>query len=401
MDKTRILIAHPEGNINNNPNISGIVEILCDEGYFVDIVSPKRRYPQFAPCKRSKIILFDDRITRYLSKIPFLEQFSITLSRIRMNQHKKDDYKLVIGVDRDGIIEASYISQLLGIPYGLISYEIFFRDETSARFKSKEVDACAHIDFAVCQDVVRSSLLAKENHIPLEKIINIPVAGRGVRMGEKTRDLHNRLNIPPDKKIALYMGSIANWTMIKELIQSVDNWPEEWVLVLHDRYGISSKVNKLIGGRHSESIFISNEIYPTPEDLSEILHSIDLGIALYKPTFDGIYTGKNLKYLGLSSGKIATYLQHGVPVLTNENGLISDYIREYETGYIIEDADDIPEVLKSINREGCDMKGSHILFEEKLDLNHHINPLIDKIESLMQNTNTTTRTSFYRHISRR
>jgi len=383
MNKSRILIIHPEGNINNNPNLSGIVEVLCEDGYFVDIVSPKRRFSQLAPCEGSRMLLYDDRITRYSSKIPLLKKFSRALSQIRMNQYKKEVYKLIIGVDRDGIIEASYLSQLLGIPYGLISYEIFFRDETSVEFKKEEINACAHIDFAVCQDDVRSSLLGEENHIPLEKIINIPVAGRGVKKGEKTQYLHNRLNIPSDKKIALYMGSIAKWSMIEELVQSADNWPEEWVLVLHNRYGINSEVSKLIGDEHSKSIYISHESYPTPEDLSEMLHSTDLGIALYKPTFDGIYTGNNLKFLGLSSGKIATYLQHGIPILTNENGLISDYIWESEAGYIIDDLKEISELLESINLKECERAGGYILFEEKLDLDQQIKPLMNKIKSIL------------------
>jgi hypothetical protein len=38
----KILIVHPEGNINNNPNLTGIVEILCENGYKVDIYSLRR-----------------------------------------------------------------------------------------------------------------------------------------------------------------------------------------------------------------------------------------------------------------------------------------------------------------------------------------------------------------------
>lgn len=384
MDKSRILIIHPEGNLNNNPNLSGIVEIFCEENYLVDVVSPKRRFPQLAPCEGARLLLFDDRIVKYSSKIPFLKGLSKALSHIRMSQYSRTDYKLIIGVDRDGVIEASYLSQLLGIPYGLISYEIFFKDETNAEFKNEETKACAHLAFAVCQDDVRSALLAKENHIPLEKIINIPVAGRGVRKGEKMQYLHNMLNISSNKKIALYMGSIAKWSMIEELVQSVDSWPDEWVLVLHNRYGMNSKVRKLIGDKHSKSIYISKELYPKPGDLSEMLHSADLGIALYKPIFNEIYTGNNLKYLGLSSGKIAMYLQHGIPVLTNENGLISDYIRANGAGYVIDSINEIPELLESINQRECGSEGAYALFKGKLDLEQQIGPLMNKVENMMR-----------------
>jgi hypothetical protein len=288
--------------------------------------------------------------------------------------------KLIIGVDRDGIIEASFLSQLMGIPCGFISYEIFFKDETGSNFKKEEIGACKYIDFAVCQDDVRSSSLSEENHIPFEKIIQIPVAGRGLKKGEKTRYLHTLLNIPFDKKIALFMGSIVKWSMIRELVQSVDNWPDEWVLVLHNRYGL----NTLIRDIQSNKIYISRESYSKPDDLSIMLHSVDLGIALYNPTFEGIYTGKNLKYLGLSSGKIATYLQHGIPVLTNENGLIGDYIREYEAGYIVHKIEEIPELLDKINLSGG-QDNCYSLFNKYLNLDMHINPLLNKIEKILEN----------------
>lgn len=383
MDKKGILIIHPEGNINNNPNLSGIVEILCENDYFVDIVSPRRDFSQLAPSEGSRMLLYDDRVTRILSKISVLKGIKRILDHHRIRLYDRENYKLIIGVDRDGIIDASYLSQLMDIPYGLISYEIFFRDETSINFKNEEIDACKHIDFAVCQDEVRSSFLSEENHIPLEKIINIPVAGRGIKKWETTQYLHNTLNIPFDKKIALFMGSVAKWSMISELLQSVGNWPEEWVLVLHNRYGLNSHVNKLIGNGHSKSIYISSESYPKPEDLSKMLHSVDLGIALYKPTFEGIYSGNNLKYLGLSSGKIATYLQHGVPVLTNEKGLISNYIREYRAGFIIGDIDEISSVLKSINLKESYREGIYTLFKEKMDLDQQITRLLKTIEKMI------------------
>lgn len=35
----KILIVHPEGNINNNPNLFELAEVLCESGYEVDVLS--------------------------------------------------------------------------------------------------------------------------------------------------------------------------------------------------------------------------------------------------------------------------------------------------------------------------------------------------------------------------
>lgn len=290
-------------------------------------------------------------------------------------------YNLIIGIDRDGIIEASYLSHLLSLPYGLISYEIFFAAESNENFKDIEIQACRDIEFAVCQDNTRSVLLATENRIPLDKIINIPVAGRGKKQGEKTQHLHLQFNIPLEKKIAYFAGSIAKWSMIEELIQSVNDWPKDWVLVLHNRYGLNPQVNELLKGINSESIFISQGSYPKPQDLSIMLHSVDLGIALYKPIYTDIYDGFNLKYLGLASGKIATYLQHGIPVLTNENGLISDLIREYGAGGVIREIKEIPNLIEMIDLEESSER-CYALYDQHLDLDNKIQPLLGKIRDL-------------------
>lgn len=62
--ESQILVIHLEGNINNNPKLSGTAELLCRQGYLVDIVSPKRRFPQLAPCKGSRLLLFEDRFVK-------------------------------------------------------------------------------------------------------------------------------------------------------------------------------------------------------------------------------------------------------------------------------------------------------------------------------------------------
>ena len=146
-------------------------------------------------------------------------------------------YDLVIGVDR-GIIEAAIIARVKRVPCGLISYEIFFEEEAGVEFKHPEREACKHIDFAVCQDEVRAGCLSKQNGIPLEKIINIPVAGRSIRLGAKNTYFYDSLGIEKRKEIALFTGHFAGWTMIDYLAESARNWCGNWSMVLHSRGGL-------------------------------------------------------------------------------------------------------------------------------------------------------------------
>ncbi|NQT90207.1 MAG: hypothetical protein HQ558_03035, partial [Candidatus Omnitrophica bacterium] len=101
--------------------------------------------------------------------------------------------------------------------------------------------------------------------------------------------------------------------------------------------------------------------------------------ALYEPDFNDYLTGNNLKYIGLAAGKVSTYLQHGVPVLVNETGSLSDYVMKYKLGIVCGDEIVLPKASELNGySERC-----YAFFEEKLDLNKTIQPLLIKIKELI------------------
>jgi hypothetical protein len=383
MDTKKLLIIHPEGNINNNPNLSGIVEILCENGYYVDIISFKQPIYQFAPCANSKLFLIPNFFNYPFNRISSVQEITnLIIFLLRKISKRFIHYNLVIGVDREGVITASGISKLLKIPYGFISYEIFFELETNKKFKQIERIACKKLSFAVSQDKVRSCLLAEENEIPPEKIIDIPVAGRGLKTGHKNNYLYDTLGIPQNKKIALFAGSISERCMINELILSVNNWPEDWVLVLHNRYLLSDfEKNKLLSA-NKQKIFISTIPIPDFHDIFKLIQSADIGLVLNQPSYTSMNNGNNLKYLGFSSGKFSTYLQHGLPVIANDCGLINKCIREYHLGYSIYHLSEISNILSNgIPREYNEH--CYSFFGKYLNLDNQIKPLLEKIDSIM------------------
>jgi hypothetical protein len=97
-----------------------------------------------------------------------------------------------------------------------------------------------------------------------------------------------------------------------------------------------------------------------------MLHGADLGIALYNPTYDTPWTGRNIANIGMSSGKIATYMQYGLPVLINELGEISSHVREKGLGAVTRDVSEIPGILYHFDPES--MRGRCLaFFAEHLD----------------------------------
>jgi hypothetical protein len=384
----KILIVHPEGNFNNNPNLSGIIELLCEIGYAVTILSVSKNFYQVAPCANASLLLQNKWVGKIKEKLcnsfENLDELRKYYRPFMMNMQK---YDLVIGVDRQGVIEASLIADHLGAPYGFISYEIFFAEECGAHFKSAEIQACRNVAFVVTQDGMRAAHLCKENSIPLEKTVIIPVAGRGVKKAKKNHFLNTMLNISEDNRIALFAGALDERNMINEIVGGLSYWPTNWAVVLHGRYGRMDIQSLNVHGRlerldQASNLFFSTEAIPDIRQMSKLIHSADLGIAFSKPTFDSIYTGNNIKYLGLSSGKISLYLQHGIPVLVNEIGEMSDYVREYQLGFVIDELSDIECLLKDYHK-GEWQQNCHEFFQEKLDLNVTSGPLLAVISAIV------------------
>jgi hypothetical protein len=112
------------------------------------------------------------------------------------------------------------------------------------------------------------------------------------------------------------------------------------------------------------------------------MYGVNLGIAFYKAGYPYIQQGKNIEHIGMSSGKISTYLQHGIPVMVNEIGEMAAHVRNHALGIVVESPKDIPEKLvrfaPEASRENC-----YTFFSEKLDLDKTITPLLKEIETIL------------------
>ena len=253
-----------------------------------------------------------------------------------------------------------------GIPLANWSYEIFFATECSSDFKALERREASSVRFAVAQDDLRARLLSEETGIPNDRILRIPVAGTGTRPAARTRYLNKRFGIPADRRIAIFAGSVDEWTLARPLVESLPLWPENWVLVMHHRYGYVSDWQRSARHRMPSRFYLSEDSFPTIEGLGHMLHGADLGIALYNPTYDTPWTGRNIANIGMSSGKIATYMQYGLPVLINELGEISSHVREKGLGAVTGDVLEIPGILYHFDPES--MRGPCLaFFAEHLD----------------------------------
>lgn len=364
----KIVFFHPEGNINNNPNLSGIVSLLCEKGWLVDIVSTQRNdIYQSVPCQNSNMILVND----YFAKNEF--------KKLCNYFNEKGIPTLFVGVDR-GVIEASIFARYYGKRYGLLSYEIFYLSETNLGFKKPEIKASRALDFVIVQDPVRKDDLTRENRITTNNFFYVPVApiGPSQALEVKPRYFHRRYGLDDDIKIALHIGSIARWSCCDKLLSTLSHWPDKWRLVLHNRYKIDDETMKFIKRYCSDrrKLIIADKPFDSIYEMSEYIQSADLGIAFYRGIYENASDGRNIQNIGMSSGKIAIYLQHGVPVAVYGNIEYEKIIRKEGLGMVIDKIEDFTPVAFDDNT----IARCRGFFDNNLDLRLTLRPWLDFIE---------------------
>jgi O-antigen biosynthesis protein len=379
----RLLVVHPEGNVTNNPHLYALVGSLVAAGVEVDLLIPDR------PDLEAGTLVTGCTVVKAPVEPMSFHDHTLLLrgvgaagatEAIRTFNDRRGRYNFILGVDR-GIIEASLVARAQGAPHALLSYEIYFAAECGAEFKRPEVDACRGIAFAICQDSVRSAELCRENGIDPERLILMPTAGLGLKLVPRSAELQERLGLPAETRFLVYMGELGgSWSGVDRLIAAAAALPEGWAVILHHRYG-EEVARRYLGPALTDAppnVHLSPLGQLPPEELHRLLACCELGAAFYFPTYVDRSCGRNLQFVGLSSGKVATYLQHGLPVAVNEIGEMSDLVREYGAGIVVEDIAELAEALADLKRRSLpEMRaGARRLFEEKLDLTRGIPRLL-------------------------
>ena len=388
--KKRILIIHPEGNIYNNPNLYSIIKLL-NANYSLEIFLPNLKVAYDSLEFKHIVKVYNKIFNRIFNRIlwnRFLFKFFYKF--FDKKYFSRDLYDLIIGVDQLGLLLASEFAKRIKVPFGLISYEIFFYDECGYKEKKIEINASQELDFAITQDDIRARFLSEENKISSKKIFTIPVSSSDFFSYKKEYLIYDELDIPKDKNILIFIGSVDRWTCIDKVLANVNNFPDSWVFVLHDRYGdTQKKVNKLyphILKYKNKKVYFSNIKIKDTGDMHKILHCADLGLATYCPNFANKYTGKNIEFIGLASGKISTYLQNGLPIITTKNKILDESIKKNNLGFSIKSIEEIPVILEHFKPSWHINKACIDFFYKELSFDNYSKDLLRLIEKLLNKT---------------
>ena len=197
---------------------------------------------------------------------------------------------------------------------------------------------------------IRCKILQKENKLDARTMISIPNSQIG--RGEIVRNYYfnDKFNIPRDKVIILHAGGLfAPELYVKDIFQSIPEWPDNFMLVLHTHQRpypgcVFSIPEKYL----NRKIFLNDD--PVPFDqLDMVYSSCDIGIMVHGAAGKDFY--QNHYYSDLSVGKIFHHLKVGVPVIIKNLPGYQELIEGRHAGACINGPLDIlPAIKRIINK---------------------------------------------------
>lgn len=381
----RIGIVGPYGWLGTVPSLSGLIQALTDSGQGVDIYACQHEAfpPPTFPGRDVRFFVLPEKQHQGQSgwRWRFLTQWTPYLIR----QYCREGYKYLIGVDPWGLVLASLPAQLCRIPVIYLSLELYFWREMRSAYlkilKALERQCNRKAAFTIIQDKDRAELIMAENGVPANRIEFLPNAPAGEAKPDRSDRLRKALGIPGERPIVLYLGSISPWAQCLELAQHAREWDVGAALVFHTRSRLTGEYGTAFRQQiDSSHTFLSAE--PVEGGLvRSLVASADVGIALYTTSEQN----KNVVTMGLGSGKIAHYLQCGLPVVATALPTVRRYVEGYRCGICVDHVTQVGNAIKAILDNYAEYsKNALTCFRQEFDLDKHLGPILRRADKLIR-----------------
>jgi glycosyltransferase involved in cell wall biosynthesis len=401
-------------NIGTSPSIIHAIEMLVEHGYPVDLYSQTSRwwdgFPQIDHVNfqaqrvgssesyqkdtdslankqyRVSKLIWRRILKRIFNALPsyiiFLYHLSSYILWLWRNT-KPQNYICLIGIEREGLVAAIVMGILRKIPVLYYSMELHLisQAKTGQEKLSKWLEVIAnHFSvITIIQDSERETVLRRENKLHRQRILHVPVSTRGAPREEKKTAIQQQFPQVSGKRVLIHIGGIAEWNMSKELVEAASLWPDDFILILHGISRGDLYLQEIRQIADPQRVIISTNILPWKE-LDDWLSSADIGLVLYRSDL-----GPNFDLTGMSSGKLAQYLQHGLPIITTSQSSLKQVVADFHCGQAINEMRDIKDISKnifdsystySVNAVNC--------YKMKYIFDNYFSPIIQEIENLGQ-----------------
>jgi len=372
----RIAVIYPLPFLDSTPCLYNLVQSLADAGYEMEVFTasdPRFTTPQFTGDVSLHLFSGSRRgFPAWMAKVADPKRFNA-----------------VIAMDRWGMFSAARLLRLSNsIPLIYFNVELYlppifkgWKHTVMNRIEAALVRHMARLVLAPSRE--RGHALRSWYGVESDILLAMPNSPRGVARPEKGDYLQRKYQIEPNRPVILYFGSLTSANRIEELLESArTKWPEDFVLVLHGRQQSDDDSRRWFEDQtRGAKCRIILSLDPLGlEELDLLVHSADIGIALY-PT-----EGTGFQTMGTASGKIAQYLYSGVPVVTSQLYSLQDIFVKYfpDAGATINHADEIPEIARRLLAAGIDSRvATARCFNDVFSFDRHFDAFLTRLKGLL------------------
>lgn len=275
---------------------------------------------------------------------PYIYMFSKWLKAFLNNI----DYTFIIPVEYYSLVTLEFIKNKKRIIY----FNMELMDWASKSelvqnkliWKTLEYRKIKQISHVVVPSTTRAKAFSKINNFNFTNIMILPVTSMGEPIRRKSRFFRDYFGISDENIIVIYSGNFRPWAKCLEIINSVNKWPSNFVLIMHTWNTTIMKtqyVLEMIRKSNGLPVYFSNE-YIDYNDLAQALSSADIGLAFYKNI------DKNFREILFSSNKIGEYLKAGLAIICSDFSELKKYVETKKIGFSIP-VDNLPEALAQIS----------------------------------------------------
>lgn len=345
--------------IGNSPSLLNLIELLSfrfvlhvflEDVQIVPDTLLKSKNIRFTQIIRNlslfrKIMIFLKRVSYYRIKSLFTGSAYV---HFHFYPYRSSCKEINIAVDPHGFRLASHCLGHESVFY--YSLELYLNEDHTGldypkELKKFERENINSIKGLIIQNKVKAKIFYNDYLLCEEKpCFYLPVTLSGEGQQNSANLFRDKFKLSDDVLICVHIGGIAKWHSIEEIIDQVKNNDRLFLYV--QGYPDKSYLEHLLRKIEVEKInnvYISTEIFDDIKDVDKILEASDVGIAWYNPISTGF------KVAAGSSGKIVSYLKHGLPVLINRTDSSIEYIDQRGVGLSCESYDEIFTKLKEIN----------------------------------------------------
>jgi glycosyltransferase involved in cell wall biosynthesis len=218
------------------------------------------------------------------------------------------------------------------------------------------------LDHVAITSPLRAGHFSDINDFDIEKIRVLPVAPIGEPIHKRSSFFREKFGIRDNSKIVLYMGNFEPWFMCLEIIETVKNWPQNFVLIMHTwnkSFLKTQYYGEMVNSAKGVPVYFSSD-YIEYVELAAAISSADIGLMFYEAI------DANFSEILFSSNKFGEYLRAGLPIICSDFPSLKEFVEENGVGMAVP-VNELSFAVEQIgNKIDIMKKNAHLCYDEKI-----------------------------------